>query len=215
MVQTNNLFKRILDIIGALVFLVLFFPVYVIVALLVKIDSKGPVIFRQLRLGKNGKEYCIFKFRTMIVNAENMGSGLYNYANDPRVTKLGRFLRNTSIDEIPQVFNILKGDMSFVGPRPPVNYELGDYNTFTGALKDRFRVKPGVTGYSQINGRNELTWPKKIVYDNKYIEDYYKWGIFIDLKVILITIIKVLKNEGAKELEINIKEDSKWVKSKK
>lgn len=197
-----------MDIIGALFFIALFFPVYIIIAIIVKIDSKGPIFFKQLRLGKDGKEYYIYKFRSMVVNAEKMGTGLFNYANDPRVTKVGNFIRNTSLDEIPQIFNILKGDMSFVGPRPPVNYELGNYKDFTGELKKRFRVKPGVTGYAQVNGRNELSWDEKIVFDNKYIEDFYKWGILLDIRIIFITIIKVIKNEGSVELEENAKADS-------
>lgn len=208
MLLVHNFFKRIMDIIGALFFIALFFPIYIIIAIIVKIDSKGPVFFKQLRLGKDGKEYYIYKFRSMVVNAEKMGTGLFNYANDPRVTKVGNFIRNTSLDEIPQIFNILKGDMSFVGPRPPVNYELGNYKDFTGELKKRFRVKPGVTGYAQVNGRNELSWDEKIVFDNKYIEDFYKWGILLDIKIIFITIIKVIKNEGSVELEENAKADS-------
>lgn len=208
MLLVHNFFKRIMDIIGALFFIALFFPIYIIIAIIVKIDSKGPIFFKQLRLGKDGKEYYIYKFRSMVVNAEKMGTGLFNYANDPRVTKVGNFIRNTSLDEIPQIFNILKGDMSFVGPRPPVNYELGNYKDFTGELKKRFRVKPGVTGYAQVNGRNELSWDEKIVFDNKYIEDFYKWGILLDIKIIFITIIKVIKNEGSVELEENAKADS-------
>ena len=208
----HNIIKRVFDIIGSLAFLAIFFPIYLIVGLAVIIDSKGPVIFKQLRLGFNGKEYYIFKFRSMVINAENMGTGLFNYANDPRVTKVGHFIRNTSLDEIPQIFNILKGDMSFVGPRPPVNYELGDYKDFTGDLKLRFRVKPGVTGYAQISGRNELSWDEKIIHDNRYIEDFYKWGILVDIKVIFITIIKVLKNEGGHELEENSEKDKQRVK---
>lgn len=212
MKAVHGLFKRGLDILGALLFILIFFPVYLIVALAVRLDSKGPIIFKQLRLGVNGKEYYIYKFRSMVVNAEKMGTGLFNYANDPRVTKVGNFLRNSSLDEIPQIFNILKGDMSFVGPRPPVNYELGDYKDFTGSLKARFRVKPGVTGYAQISGRNELSWDEKIIHDNRYIEDFYKWGILIDVKVILITIVKVLKNEGGHELEENAEKDKQRIK---
>lgn len=208
----HNFFKRLLDIIGAIVFITLFFPVYIIVALAVKLDSKGPIFFKQLRLGKNGKEYYIYKFRSMVVNAEKMGTGLFNYANDPRVTKVGNFIRNTSLDEIPQIINIIKGEMSFVGPRPPVNYELGDYKDFTGELKKRFRVKPGVTGLAQIKGRNELSWDEKIVYDNQYIESYYKWGVLLDIKIILLTIVKVLKNEGGHELEENAEKDRARVK---
>ena len=187
----HDFIKRIFDIILAIIFILLFSPIFIVVSILIKLDSKGPIIFKQLRLGFNGKEFYIYKFRSMIVNAENKGTGLFNYKDDPRVTKFGKFIRNTSIDEFPQVFNILKGDMSFVGPRPPVNYELVNYKDFTGHLKRRFKVKPGVTGYAQINGRNEISWDKKIKYDLDYIKAFYDWGILIDIKVILITIFKV------------------------
>jgi lipopolysaccharide/colanic/teichoic acid biosynthesis glycosyltransferase len=207
MKKIHKFIKRVFDIILAIIFIIISSPIFIIVAILVKFDSKGPVIFKQLRLGLKGKEYYIYKFRSMIVNAESQGTGLFNYENDPRVTKLGKFIRGTSIDELPQVFNILKGEMSFVGPRPPVNYELGNYKDFTGDLKRRFRVKPGVTGYAQINGRNEISWDKKIIFDNKYIEEFYKWGILLDIKVILITIVKVFKNEGGYELEENAELD--------
>jgi len=205
--KIHNIIKRIFDFISAIIFIIVFAPILLFVAIAVKLDSKGPIIFKQLRLGKNGEEYFIFKFRSMILNAENQGTGLFNYENDPRVTKVGNFIRNTSLDELPQVFNVLIGNMSFVGPRPPVNYELGNYKDFTGELKKRFRVKPGVTGYAQINGRNEISWDEKIIFDNKYIEDFYKIGILLDIKIILITIIKVFKNEGGYELEENSKVD--------
>ena len=144
----------------------------------------------------------------MIVDAEKQGAGLFNFRNDPRVTKVGELLRSTSLDELPQVFNVIKGDMSFVGPRPPVNYELGNYNDFNENLKKRFRVKPGITGYAQTNGRNELSWDDKIIYDNQYIQDFYKWGILLDIKVLIITIYKVFKNEGGYELEANYEKDN-------
>lgn len=202
-----DIIKRGFDFIFVIVFILFFSPIMLIIAIAVKLDSKGPIIFKQLRLGRNGKEYYIFKFRSMIVDAEKQGTGLFNYANDPRVTKLGKFIRSTSLDELPQLFNVLKGEMSFVGPRPPVYYELGNYKDFDGNLKKRFSVKPGVTGYAQINGRNEISWDEKIIFDNKYIEDFYKWGILLDLKIIIITVVKVFKNEGAYELKENSEKD--------
>lgn len=207
MKNIQDILKRVFDFALAIIFILLFSPLLLIIAIAVKLDSKGPIIFKQLRLGRNGKEYYIFKFRSMIVDAEKQGTGLFNYANDPRVTKVGEFIRSTSLDELPQVFNVLKGEMSFVGPRPPVNYELGNYKDFEGDLKKRFRVKPGVTGYAQTNGRNEISWDEKIIFDNKYIEDFYKWGILLDIKIVLITIVKVFKNEGGYELEENLEKD--------
>ncbi|MCT4665854.1 MAG: sugar transferase [Flavobacteriales bacterium] len=205
--------KRVFDIICSIFGIIVFLPVLILVAIAVKVDSKGPIIFKQLRIGRNGKEYYIYKFRSMVVGAEKKGTGLFNFENDPRVTKVGNFIRNTSLDEIPQLFNILKGDMSFVGPRPPVNYELGDYKDFTGDLKARFRVKPGVTGYAQVNGRNEISWDEKIIFDNEYIEDFYKWGVLLDIKIILITIIKVIKNDGGYETAENAEKDRKRLKN--
>jgi len=202
-----DILKRGFDFIFVIVFILFFSPLMLIIAIAVKLDSKGPIIFKQLRLGKDGKEYYIFKFRSMIVDAEKKGTGLFNYANDPRVTRLGKFIRSTSLDELPQLFNVLKGEMSFVGPRPPVYYELGNYKDFDGNLKKRFSVKPGVTGYAQINGRNEISWDEKIIFDNKYIEDFYKWGILLDFKIIIITAVKVFKNEGAYELKENSEKD--------
>jgi len=150
----------------------------------------------------------------MVVGAERMGTGLFNYSNDPRVTKVGRFLRDYSLDELPQLFNILKGDMSFVGPRPPVTYELGDYKNFDGLLKQRFIMKPGVTGLAQINGRNELSWDEKIVFDNKYITDFRRFGILLDIKILFITVFKVLRNEGSHELEKNAEKDMARINNK-
>ena len=151
----------------------------------------------------------------MVENAETMGTGLFNYKDDHRVTRVGQFLRKTSLDELPQLFNILKGEMSFVGPRPPVTYELGNYNEFSDELKKRFIVKPGVTGFAQIKGRNELSWDEKIQYDLNYIESFYKWGILLDLKILITTVFVVFfmignneKIENANgEIERRIKEN--------
>lgn len=122
-----NIMKRFFDIFFSLIGLTLVLPILLVIAIAIKIDSSGPIFFFQKRIGINGKVFSIIKFRTMVVNAENMEGGIFNTANDPRVTKTGNFLRNSSLDEIPQFINILRGDMSFVGPRPPVTYELGDY----------------------------------------------------------------------------------------
>ena len=124
------------------------------------------------------------------------------------------FLRNTSIDELPQLINIINGDMSFVGPRPAVTYELGDLDKLAPAFESRFDVKPGVTGLAQVNGRNELSWNEKVVYDNRYIELFQKWGILIDIKIILLTIAKVIKNKGSHESVENIEIDKKRINKK-
>lgn len=212
MKEVNNLLKRVLDIIVSLTGLIILFPLFLIISLAIKIESKGPIFFKQGRLGRNGNVFKIWKFRSMVVNAENMGTGIFNYKDDPRVTKVGNFLRNTSLDEIPQLINILCGSMSVVGPRPPVTYELGSYDDFDDTLKKRFLVKPGVTGIAQVNGRNELSWDEKIEYDNIYVDKFYKWGILLDIKLIVVTFFKVLKNEGSHELEQNAEQDRSRIK---
>jgi len=194
--------------------LVLFFPIFIVISCLVKLDSKGPVLFSQLRLGLNKKPYKIYKFRSMVVDAENMREGIFNVENDKRITKVGNFLRNTSLDEVPQLINIFKGDMSFVGPRPPVIYELGDLNKLTPEFESRFEMKPGVTGLAQVSGRNELSWDEKVVFDNQYIALFNKWGILIDIKLILLTIVKVIKNEGSHEIAENVEKDKRRINHK-
>lgn len=212
MFKINNLLKRFFDIVFSIIGIVILIPFFIIIFIAIKIDSKGPVLFKQARLGINGSVFQIFKFRSMVVNAEFIGTGLFNFANDPRVTKVGNFMRKTSIDELPQLLNILKGDMSFVGPRPPVTYELGDYKDFDSILKKCYSVKPGVTGLAQINGRNELSRDEKIKYDYLYVERYHKWGLMLDLKIMIITIFKVITMEGSHELAENMESDSSKIK---
>lgn len=207
-------FKRVFDIFFSLLGFFLALPLFVIIAVAIKVDSSGPIFFIQKRLGINGKVFGIIKFRTMIVNAENMAGGIFNTVNDPRVTRVGNFLRNTSLDEIPQFINIIKGDMSFVGPRPPVTYELGDYEAWDDDLKHSFSVKPGVTGLAQVSGRNELNWDEKTKLNLEYIEKYRSYGLLFDIKIILLTIVKVLKNEGSHELSDNIEADKKRMNKK-
>ena len=205
-----DLNKRTLDIFGATIGLVLFFPVMACVAFAIKLDSKGPIFFLQERIGKNGRVFRILKFRSMVVNAEQMGGGIFNTKNDTRVTKVGNFIRNTSLDELPQFFNILIGDMSLVGPRPPVTYELGDYENWSEDLKLSFSVRPGVTGLAQVSGRNELSWDEKTKLNLMYLK---RRGFFYDLYLILLTLVKVFKNEGSHELESNIAKDKKRLES--
>ena len=139
----------------------------------------------------------------MVVGAEKAEMGLFNYANDSRVTHIGRKLRDTSLDELPQLINILKGDMSFVGPRPAVTYELGEFETLNKRYRKRFEVLPGITGLAQVSGRNEINWDKKVDYDNKYIDLFQKVGIWIDIKILFQTFIKVIKHSDIYEEKLD------------
>ena len=199
MKKINQGIKRGFDIILSGLAIVILLPIWIGVAIAIKKDSKGPVFFRQGRRTKDGRIFQMLKFRSMVVNAEKMGAGLFNYRNDPRVTKVGRILRSTSIDELPQLFNIFWGDMSIVGPRPCVTYELGEFETLNKKYKKRFQVQAGLTGLAQIKGRNDISWDEKVTYDNKYIDDFKRFGILIDLKIIVESMFKVFKKEDIYE----------------
>jgi len=189
--------KRFLDILFGIILLMVLLPIMLIIALLIKIDSGSPVIFKQLRVGINGKHFTIYKFRTMVVNAEKIGTCLDSYENDYRVTRIGKCLRNTSLDELPQILNVITGDMSFIGPRPPVIYHPFKYEDYPSEVKRRFEVRPGITGYAQVNGRNELSWDEKFRYDLYYINNL---SLFLDCKILFLTVIKVLKMEGSYDI---------------
>ena len=191
--------KRIFDFISSLIAIILLIPIWIIIPIIIKCDSKGPVFFKQERRTKNGKVFKILKFRSMVVNAEKQGTGLFNYENDPRVTKVGRFLRKTSIDELPQLFNILFGQMSVVGPRPCVKYELGDYDTLNNKYKKRFKMKAGLTGLAQVKGRNDIEWDEKVKYDGIYVDKFRKFGFLYDIKILFMSVIKVFKKENIYE----------------
>ena len=195
----NKFLKRFFDIIVCLIAVVVLLPVWVIIAVAIKIDSKGPVLFKQERRTKNGKIFKMYKFRSMVVNAEKMAEGLFNYENDPRVTKVGRFLRNTSLDELPQLFNVIKGDLSIVGPRPCVTYELGDFDTLNKKYKKRFEMRGGITGLAQVKGRNENSWDEKVTFDNEYIDKFKKQGVWLDIKILFGTVAKVFKKQDIYE----------------
>jgi len=195
----NNVLKRIFDIVSSGMAIVCLLPLWIIVALAIKVDSNGPVIFKQGRRTKNGRVFYMYKFRSMVVDAEKKGAGLFNYENDPRVTKVGRILRNTSIDELPQLFNIFFGDMSVVGPRPCVTYELGDFDTLNKRYKKRFQVKAGLTGLAQVKGRNDISWDDKVTFDNQYVDEFNEKGFIVDIKIVIETVIKVFKKEDIYE----------------
>lgn len=198
----NLVIKRTFDIVSSLILILILSPLWIIISIAIKCDSKGPIFFTQERRTKNGRIFKMLKFRSMIVNAENMGTGLFNYKNDPRVTRVGRFLRNTSIDELPQLFNIFFGQMSVIGPRPCVKYELGDYDTLNKRYKKRFTMKAGLTGLAQVKGRNDIDWDKKVEFDNEYIDKFNKYGILIDIKILFESVIKVFKKENIFENKI-------------
>jgi lipopolysaccharide/colanic/teichoic acid biosynthesis glycosyltransferase len=199
MLKVHLFLKRLFDVVSSAFAIVILSPLLLLLALAVKIDSPGPIFFRQKRLTKDGREFMMYKFRSMVVNAEKMGTGLFNYENDPRVTKVGRFLRNSSADELPQLFNILKGDMAVIGPRPCVTYELGDFATLNKRYKKRFSVKAGLSGLAQVKGRNDISWDEKVGYDNEYVDLFQRYGVLIDLWLVAETIIKAFRHEDIYE----------------
>lgn len=183
--------KRFLDVTASFLGLVLLSPLLLAVSILIKIDSRGPVIFRQKRIGRNGKVFEIYKFRSMCVGAEKTGSGVYSGKGDARVTRIGKILRATSIDELPQLLNILKGEMSFVGPRPPLTYHPWKYEEYTDFQKRMFEVRPGITGWAQVNGRKDVEWHKRIELNVWYVDHM---SLLLDIKIMFMTAFKVLTN---------------------
>lgn len=183
--------KRFLDVTASFLGLVLLFPLLLAVSILIKIDSRGPVIFRQKRIGRNGNVFEIYKFRSMCVGAEKTGSGVYSGKGDARVTRIGKILRATSIDELPQLLNILKGEMSFVGPRPPLTYHPWKYEEYTDFQKRMFEVRPGITGWAQVNGRKDVEWHKRIELNVWYVDHM---SLLLDIKIMFMTAFKVLTN---------------------
>lgn len=186
-----SIFKRTIDFIIAGFALIVLSPFLLITAILIKLDSKGPVIFKQERLGKNGVPFKIWKFRSMCVGAEKQGTGVYSYKGDARITKVGKIIRATSIDELPQLVNILKGDMALIGPRPALTYHPWPYEQYTEHQKHMFDVLPGVTGWAQVNGRKEVPWPERIELNVWYAKNMSLW---LDLKIFFMTIFKVATN---------------------
>lgn len=195
--------KRIIDIIGSLVGLLICFPAIIVIAVSIKLEDGGPIIFKQLRVGKNGKNFHIYKFRSMKIDAElqkaklleqnEVEGAMFKMKNDPRVTKIGSFIRKTSLDEIPQFLNVLTGSMSLVGPRPPLLDEVAMYTDYD---KQRLRVTPGLSGLWQISGRSNLSFSDMVDLDIFYIEHR---SIFMDLKIMFITIGNMIfiKKNGA------------------
>lgn len=191
-----NLFvKRLIDLFGSIIGTIIVSPVLLIIALLIKFTSKGPIFFKQERLGKDGSKFKIIKFRTMVVDAEKIGDGLsIKSEKDNRITKIGKLLRATSLDELPQLFNVILGQMSLVGPRPPVTYFPYDgYHNYPEWAKQRFMMLPGVTGLTQITVRNSVSWDERIKVDNDYVD---KFNVWFDIKILFITFRKIFKSEN-------------------
>lgn len=186
--------KDFLDIFLSLLGLILLSPLLLIISLLIKVDSEGPVFFKQKRLGKYGREFKIYKFRTMVVNAENIGDGLsIKTEKDNRITKVGGFLRKTSFDELPQLINVLRSEMALIGPRPPVTYHpYNGYGNYPNWAKKRFNVKPGITGLAQVRVRNSATWDERIELDNMYVNNM---SLVYDIKIFLDTIMVVFRKD--------------------
>ena len=189
----KHFFKPFFDIACALIVFVLSSPILLVTAIAIKIDSKGPVIFTQKRVGKNGKVYDMYKFRSMCVGAEQQEGGVFCTKGDARVTKVGRFIRATSIDELPQVINILKGEMSIIGPRPVLTYYPKNWDEYSENELKRFDVLPGITGWAAVHGRKTNTVEARFAYDNYYVENLSFW---LDVKILFMTVKSVLTNEG-------------------
>jgi exopolysaccharide biosynthesis polyprenyl glycosylphosphotransferase len=193
--------KRVIDVILSIVGIILLSPIYVVIIIFIKLDSKGPAIFKQVRVGKNEQNFTIYKFRTMVPNAEskrsleldptNIENFVFQSKSDNRITKVGDFLRKTSLDEIPQLFNVLFGDMSLVGPRPEIPEVVKFYPE---SYKQRLLVPPGITGLAQISGRGEIELGKTVYYDILYIKQFSVWK---DIEIIFKTVFSVFKRDGA------------------
>lgn len=198
----KNGIKRVLDIIIAVLGLVIGAIPMAIVALLIRLESPGPAIFRQLRIGKDGKVFEFLKFRSMCQGAEHTGSGVYSGKGDARVTRIGRILRATSIDELPQLVNILRGDMSLIGPRPPLTYHPWPLEEYTDRQRRMFEVRPGITGWAQVNGRKDVEWNRRIEMSVWYVDHVSFW---LDLKIFFLTIYKVFRNADNENKEETVK----------
>lgn len=193
--------KRLIDIIASICGLIVLFPILIIVAIAIEIESKGPIIFSQERIGVNGRKFKMYKFRSMIVDAEKykekllnqneMNGPMFKIKNDPRVTRIGKFIRRTSIDELPQLLNILKGDMSLVGPRPSLPKEVEKFSPW---MLERLKVKPGLTCYWQISGRNDIQFEDWMKLDIKYVKER---GTLLDIKLVIRTFFVLFGDEHA------------------
>ncbi len=185
------LIKYFFDKVFSIIFIILLFPVFFIISLLIVLEDGFPIFFVQERVGLNGRIFKMYKFRSFKKNVDL--SNVYTYSNDPRISKIGKIIRKYSLDELPQLINILKGEMSFIGPRPNLPFQYQELNDIQ---KQRYLVKPGITGLAQINGRNKIKWEERINYDLIYIKNY---NLFLDLWILYKTIFVVFSGEGVYE----------------
>lgn len=189
----KNILKPIADFLFGILAFLLLWPLLILVAIAIKIDTSGPAFFLQPRLGKNGKVFKIIKFRSMIVKQEDANKGNKLYENDPRITRIGAFIRKTSIDELPQILNIIKGEMSFIGPRPPVVHfpkKIEEYNDFE---KQRFLVKPGISGLAQVRCREVHDWDINIPIDVEYVQNQ---SFMFDVKLFFASFLMFFKTDN-------------------
>ena len=178
--------KRLFDVLLAGLVLVVLAPLFALIALLIRLTTDGPVFYVQERIGKDGKPFPFIKFRTMVVEAETQGAGILCLKDDPRVTTIGKILRRVSLDELPQLLNVLRGEMSVIGPRPGLAYQVSKY---TPEQRRRLSVRPGLTGWAQVNGRNSITWEKRIERDLEYVQ---RMSFAMDLLIVLRTVPAML-----------------------
>lgn len=194
-------FKRFLDFILSLLLLVIISPLFIIISIAIKINSKGPVFYKQIRTGKNGKDFTLIKFRSMVADND-----VYDFKTGDKVTKVGKFIRKTSLDELPQLINVLKGDMSFIGPRP---WLCEYYNYFTDYQKQRNYVRPGITGLAQVSGRKDLKILDRIEYDVQYVNNL---SFINDVIIFLKTIVVILKKDNNTYEEYTIEDELRDLK---
>ena len=187
----KNYAKRKLDCCIAFIVLIIGLAPMLIIAFAIKIDSHGPVLFKQDRIGKDGKVFKMLKFRSMYIGAEKKGTGVYSGTGDRRVTRVGRFMRATSIDELPKCINILCGDMSLIGPRPPLTYHPWCYEEYDDDQRRMFEVRPGITGWAQVHGRKNVEWNERIKMNVWYVDHM---SLLLDLKILMMTVFKVISN---------------------
>ena len=185
--MTYERVKRAFDVAAAVLGLGVTAPVLAAIAIAVRVETPGPIVLRQPRVGHEGRDFGMFKFRTMVDDAHTMGAGWLVSEGDPRITRVGRFMRKWSLDELPQLVNVLRGDMSIVGPRPTLRYQVEQYTPFQ---RRRLEVRPGITGWAQVRGRNELSWPEKIELDVWYVDHRSLW---LDAEILVRTLPVLLR----------------------
>lgn len=198
----KHFFKRFFDILLAIIGIAIGLLPMLIVAICIKLESKGPVLFKQDRIGRKGKVFKIWKFRSMCVGAEK--GGVYSDKRDSRVTRVGRIIRATSLDELPQFFNVLAGKMSFIGPRPPLTYHPWPYEEYTDHQRRMFEVRPGITGWAQTHGRKDVEWHKRIDLNVWYVDHV---SFFLDIKIIFLTVFKVVSNADNENKGATVQEE--------